>query len=230
MRSAIIIKDIIRFLLYKGGQDVKINFIKNKISKYTYCLEVFLAIFIMAAVVISTYDLVKYLILIFMTNPMDTYEVFQRFLGHVLLLVVGIELVIMLISHTTSSVLEVVLYAIARKMLIHSEKMLDVVIGVLAIGAVFAIRKYLFTKEIRIEGSGTVFSAGISVADANTITGLSIPETYGNTIGGVITRISEDTNRTIYEGIDFRIGNARLKVISMKDELIEKVLIDNLDE
>ncbi|NLN48336.1 MAG: hypothetical protein GX154_04465 [Clostridiales bacterium] len=209
---------------------MKINFIKNKISKYTYCLEVFLAIFIMTAVVISTYDLVKYLILIFMTNPMDTYEVFQRFLGHVLLLVVGIELVIMLISHTTSSVLEVVLYAIARKMLIHSEKMLDVVIGVLAIGAVFAIRKYLFTKEIRIEGSGTVFSAGISVADANTITGLSIPETYGNTIGGVITRISEDTNRTIYEGIDFRIGNARLKVISMKDELIEKVLIDNLDE
>lgn len=165
-----------------------------------------------------------------MTNPMDTYEIFQRFLGHVLLLVVGIELVIMLISHTTSSVLEVVLYAIARKMLIHSEQMLDVVIGVLAIGAVFAIRKYLFTKEIRIEGNGTVFSAGISVADANTITGLSIPETYGNTIGGVITKISEDTNRNIYEGIDFRIGNARLKVISLKDELIEKVLIDNLDE
>lgn len=209
---------------------MKINYIKNKISKYTYCLEVFLAIFIMAAVVISTYDLVKYLIVIFMTDPMDTYEIFQRFLGHVLLLVVGIELVIMLISHTTSSVLEVVLYAIARKMLIHSEQMLDVVIGVLAIGAVFAIRKYLFTKEIRIEGSGTVFSAGISVTDANTITGLSIPETYGNTIGGVITKISEDTNRTIYEGIDFRIGNARLKVISMKDELIEKVLIDNLDE
>lgn len=209
---------------------MKINYIKNKISKYTYCLEVLLAIFIMVAVLISTYDLVKYLILIFMTNPVDTYEIFQKFLGHVLLLVVGIELVIMLISHTTSSVLEVVLYAIARKMLIHSEQMLDVVIGVFAIGAVFAIRKYLFTKEIRIEGSGTVFSAGISVADANNITGLSIPETYGNTIGGVITRISEDTNRNIYEGIDFRVGNARLKVISMKDELIEKVLIDNLDE
>lgn len=209
---------------------MKINYIKNKISKYTYCLEVLLAIFIMVAVLISIYDLVKYLIIIFMTNPMDTYEIFQRFLGHVLLLVVGIELVIMLISHTTSSVLEVVLYAIARKMLIHSEQMLDVVIGVFAIGAVFAIRKYLFTKEIRIEGSGTVFSAGISVADANNITGLSIPETYGNTIGGVITRISEDTNRNIYEGIDFRVGNARLKVISMKDELIEKVLIDNLDE
>ncbi len=209
---------------------MKINFIKNKISKYTYCLEVFLAIFIMIAVVVSIYDLIKYLALIFMTNPMDTYEIFQRFLGHVLLLVVGIELVIMLISHTTSSVLEVVLYAIARKMLIHSEGMLDIVLGMIAIAAVFAIRKFLFTKEIRIEGSGTVFSAGISVADANTITGLCIPETYGNTIGGVITKLSEDTNRTIYEGIDFRVGNARIKVLAMKDQLIEKVLIDSLDE
>lgn len=209
---------------------MKINYIKNKISKYTYYLEVFLAIFIIVAVVLSIYDLIKYLILIFMTSPMDTYDIFQKFLGHVLLLVVGIELVIMLISHTTSSVLEVVLYAIARKMLIHSESMLEVVMGVFAIGAVFAIRKFLFTKEIRIEGNGTVFSAGVTVKDANIMTGLNIPETYGNTIGGVITKLSEDTNRNIYEGIDFRVGNARIKVLSMKEQLIEKVLIDSLDE
>ncbi|MCK9218308.1 MAG: hypothetical protein M0P77_10400, partial [Firmicutes bacterium] len=80
---------------------MKINYIKNKISKYTYYLEVFLAIFIIIAVVLSIYDLIRYMVLILMTNPLDTYEIFQKFLGHVLLLVVGIELVIMLISHTT---------------------------------------------------------------------------------------------------------------------------------
>lgn len=209
---------------------MNINYIKNKISKYTYYFEILLALFIMIAVVLSVYDLIKYLALIFMTNPMDTYDIFQKFLGHVLLLVVGVELITMLISHSTSSVLEVVLYAIARKMLIHSERMLDFVLGVAAIAAVFAIRKFLFTKEIRIEGSGTVFSAGISVKDANTITGLNIPESCGNTIGGVITKLSEDTNRDIYEGIEFRVGNAKIKVISIKDQLIEKVLLDSLDE
>ncbi len=209
---------------------MKVNYIKNRIFKYTYYLELFLAIVIMLAVVISVYDLFKYLVLIFKTNPVDTYDIFQKFLGHVLLLVVGVELVIMLISHTTSSVLEVVLYAIARKMLIHSETMLDIVMGIIAIGAIFAIRKYLFTKEIRIEGSGTVFSAGITVQDANTITGLKIPETCGHTIGGVITKLSEDTNRELYEGIEFRVGNAKIKVVSIKDQLIEKVLIDGLDE
>lgn len=209
---------------------MNINYIRNKLTRYIYYIELFLAIVIIVAIVISTVDLARYLKLIFLTDAIRTYDIFQKFLGHVLLLVVGIELVIMLISHTTSSVLEVVLYAIARKMLIHSESMLEVAIGVLAIGAVFAIRKFLFTKEIRIEGSGTVFSAGVTVKDANIMTGLNIPETYGNTIGGVITKLSEDTNRSIYEGIDFRVGNARIKVLSMKEQLIEKVLIDSLDE
>lgn len=209
---------------------MKVNFIKNKISKFTYYLELLLAIFVILAIIISVLDLVKYLILIFKTNPLDTYELFQRFLGHVLLLVVGVELVIMLISHATSSVLEVVLYAIARKMLIYSDRMLDYLLGVTAIAVIFAIRKYLFTKEIKIEGSGTVFSAAISVKDANTITGLNIPESLGNTIGGVITKLSEDTNRPVYEGIEFRVSDTRLKVLTIKDQLIEKVIIDSLDE
>ncbi len=209
---------------------MKFNYIKNKLTKYTYYLELLLAIFIILAIIISIVDLAKYLVLIFKTNPVDTYNIFQKFLGHVLLLVVGVELVIMLISHTTSSVLEVVLYAIARKMLIHSDKMLDYVLGVAAIAIVFAIRKYIFTKEIKIEGSGTAFSAAISVKDANTITGLNIPESLGNTIGGVITKLSEDTNRPIYEGIEFRVADSKLKVLAIKDQLIEKVLIDSLDE
>ena len=209
---------------------MKLNFIKNKIYKYTYYLELLLAMFVIIAILISVLDLVKYLILIVKTNPVDTYEIFQKFLGHVLLLVVGVELVIMLISHATSSVLEVVLYAIARKMLIYSDKMLDFLLGVAAIAAVFAIRKYLFTKEIKIEGSGTVFSAAISVKDANTITGLNIPDSLGNTIGGVITKLSEDTNRPIYEGIEFRVSDTKLKVLTIKDQLIEKVLVDSLDE
>ena len=207
-----------------------LGYFKNKLIKYTYYLEIVLALFIIAAIIISAVDLAKYIYIIFKTNPIDTYLVFQKFLGHILLLVVGVELVIMLMSHSTSSVLEVVLYAIARKMLIYSDTTLDIALGVVAIGMVFAIRKYLFTKEIKLEGNGHVFSAAISVYDANTITGLNIPENLGNTIGGVITKMAEDTHRPVYEGIDYRVGDAKLKVLSIKDGLIEKVLIDNLDE
>lgn len=205
-------------------------YFKNKLIKYTYYLEIILALFIITGIVVGMVDLVKYIYLIFETNAIDTYLVFQKFLGYILLLVVGVELVIMLLSHSTSSVLEVVLYAIARKMLIYSDTNLDIALGVAAIAMVFAIRKYLFTKEIKMEGDGHVFSAAISVSDANTITGLNIPEHLGNTIGGVITKMAEDTHRPVYEGIDYRVGDAKLKVVSLKDGLIEKVLIDNLEE
>lgn len=203
---------------------------KHKLIKYTYYLEIILALFIIVATIVGMVDLARYLGLIFKTNAIETYMVFQKFLGHVLLLVVGVELVIMLLSHSTSSVLEVMLYAIARKLLIYSDTTLDIAIGIVAIAMIFAIRKYLFTKEIKLEGHGNVFSAATPVTDANIITGLNIPEHLGNTIGGVITKMAENTNRPVYEGIDYRVGNAKLKVISMKDGLIEKVVIDNLDE
>ena len=215
-----------------GGIVLKKNlgYLKHKLIKYTYYLEILLALFVIVAVLVGVTDLVKYFVLILKTNAIDTYLIFQKFLGHILLMVVGVELVIMLLSHSTSSVLEVILYAIARKLLIYSDTTLDMAIGIIAIGMVFAIRKYLFTKEIKLEGHGNVFSAAISVADANTITGLNIPEHLGNTIGGVITKIAENTQRPIYEGVDFRVGNAKLKVMSMKDGVIEKVVIENLDE
>lgn len=203
---------------------------KHKLIKYTYYLEIILALFIIAATIVGMVDLARYLGLILKTNAIETYVIFQKFLGHVLLLVVGVELVIMLLSHSTSSVLEVMLYAIARKLLIYSDTTLDIAIGIVAIAMIFAIRKYLFTKEIKLEGHGNVFSAATPVTDANIITGLNIPEHLGNTIGGVITKMAENTNRPVYEGIDYRVGNAKLKVISMKDGLIEKVVIDNLDE
>ncbi|MGI5998972.1 MAG: hypothetical protein ACOX89_09970 [Lutispora sp.] len=203
---------------------------KHKLIKYTYYLEIILALFIIVATIVGMVDLARYLGLIFKTNAIETYMIFQKFLGYVLLLVVGVELVIMLLSHSTSSVLEVMLYAIARKLLIYSDTTLDIAIGIVAIAMIFAIRKYLFTKEIKLEGHGNVFSAATPVTDANIITGLNIPEHLGNTIGGVITKMAENTNRPVYEGIDYRVGNAKLKVISMKDGLIEKVVIDNLDE
>lgn len=207
-----------------------LGYLKHKLIKYTYYIEILLALFIIAATLVGVADLIRYLVLIFKTNAIDTYLIFQKFLGHVLLMVVGVELVIMLLSHSTSSVLEVILYAVARKLLIYSDTTLDMAIGIVAIGMVFAIRKYLFTKEIKIEGHGNVFSAATPVAVANTITGLNIPEHLGNTIGGVISKIAESTHRPIYEGVDYRVGNAKLKVLSMKDGVIEKVVIENLDE
>ena len=106
-------------------------------------LETLLAILIVIGVVISGKDIVMLIYAVFITDATGSYQIFQSMLSHVLLIVVGLELALMLISHSAANVIEVILYAIARKMLISSSNTFDILIGVIALALVFAVDKYL---------------------------------------------------------------------------------------
>lgn len=200
--------------------------IKSRLKKWATYLELILAVFIAIGILIGMTDLFRYLGLIFTTSAIETYDLFQRFLGHVLLLVVGVELIAMLIMHTPGSVIEVLLYAVARNMLIGSKEMTDFILGIVSIAAIFAIRKFLFTGSISEDtDSAAVFSAAASIEEVNEVANVNIPVNMANTVGGVISHISQQTCRAIYEGADFKIADAKVKVLKMKDGLIEKVTV-----
>lgn len=77
----------------------------------------------------------------------------EMFLETVLTLVVGIEFVRMLILHTAQSVIEVLLYAVARQIVIYHDSALDNLLGVSAIALIFVIQKYLLDPEKKLLGS-----------------------------------------------------------------------------
>lgn len=118
------------------------NFI-DKIQTIVFIAEVILSFFIIAGVFIATIDLGKYLIMIYETPPGTAYEVFKDFIGHVLLLIIGLEFIVMLVKHSLESVLEVLTFAVARKLVISAEDFTQMLMGILALAGVFAIRKYL---------------------------------------------------------------------------------------
>lgn len=132
------------------GQKNKKKFKKLEfvISNVIMWLELGLALFILAAVVISCKDILSLIYKIFATEALGSYEILQGFLSHILLLVVGLELALMLIKHHPGSVLEVMLYAISRKMLISSSTTLEMLLGVIALGIIFFIDKYLHMKNL----------------------------------------------------------------------------------
>ena len=68
---------------------------------------------------------------------------FEELLSDLLLLVVGVELAIMLVRRTPESLVEVMFFVIARKMLIKTGAIYELLIGVVALAGLFAIRKYL---------------------------------------------------------------------------------------
>lgn len=71
----------------------------------------------------------------------------DAFLSKVLTLVVGIEFVKMLLLQTKESVIEVLLYAVARQIIITHDSALDNLIGVLAIAIIFMIQKYFMESK-----------------------------------------------------------------------------------
>lgn len=121
----------------------KLNKIRDRIGEYIIWIEMILAILIIVTVILSIKDLFILCMTTFKTEALSSYDILQGFLSHTLLLVVGLELALMLISHSTDKVLEVVLYAIARKMLISSTNMTDILFGVIALALIFFVNKYL---------------------------------------------------------------------------------------
>ena len=70
-------------------------------------------------------------------------------MGQILMLVIGVELVVMLSLHKPIAVIEVLLFAIARKLLLipKTSSVLELLLGVIAIGGIFAIKKYLIKDD-----------------------------------------------------------------------------------
>lgn len=65
------------------------------------------------------------------------------FFSSALLLVMGLEFVKMLALHTAASVIDVLLFTIARQMIVTHGSSLDTLLGVAAVAGIFAIRKFL---------------------------------------------------------------------------------------
>ncbi|HHY14220.1 MAG TPA: hypothetical protein GX526_06250 [Thermoanaerobacterales bacterium] len=203
--------------------------LSSKIFKSILALEVLLAIFILICVVLGTYDVfVHYIKDVFSHTPPYTYELFKDLLGHVLLLVIGLELSGMLIRHTPGSVIEILLFAIARKVLIHSEHSYELLIGVASVAAIFAIRKYLFVPRMT-EVEGIALSAATSVKETNRIIGSNIPDSIANSLGGLVAHLSNEYDEKLKTGQEYTIADVSLEIVDYADGIVKKVKVEKLD-
>ncbi len=112
-------------------------------------MEIFLSIIVLIAILVSSVSLIGELGL-FHGNPISPQEL-DTFLGQALGLVVGVEFIKMLIRHTPGAVIEVLLFAIARQLIVYHTSTLETLIGILAVGCAFAIRKFLFVEKIDVD-------------------------------------------------------------------------------
>ncbi|MDO5411579.1 MAG: phosphate-starvation-inducible PsiE family protein [Lachnospiraceae bacterium] len=106
--------------------------------------ELLMSCIIMAVIIVLIAGLILQLPKMDLFN-MDTSQ-FSSFLASALSLVVGVEFVKMLCKHTPETVIEVLLFATARQMVVEHMSPPMTLIGIIAIAILFAIRKFLFLK------------------------------------------------------------------------------------
>ena len=118
------------------------NEIIYNISRYT---EIVLSIIILVVIALSGIRLIME-VAATSVPTMDT-EFFTSFLSQALSLVVGVEFVKMLCQHSAQTVVEVLMFATARQMVVEHLGPSETLLGVISIAVLFAIRKYLMTDN-----------------------------------------------------------------------------------
>jgi hypothetical protein len=120
---------------------------QNYVEKVSNGFEVAIAILLLIVIVIKLIE--TSLNIAGNDVTILTFE-FERILSIALGFVIGIEFVKMLCKHTADAVVDVLLFTIARQMVVYHESMWDILVGVIVIAGMFATKKYLINFECKI--------------------------------------------------------------------------------
>lgn len=126
----------------------RFNDIIYNTARYT---EIILSVVILVVIALTGIGLVHDIAEIPVWNMDSSF--FTQFLANALSLVVGAEFIKMLCRHSAQNVVEVLLFATARQMVVEHLQTWQTLVGVAAIALLFAIRKYLMTEEDNMDAS-----------------------------------------------------------------------------
>lgn len=117
------------------------SFLIRFLAKLGRYVELCLAILIIVVIILSALQLIYKLTHIHIFD-MDS-DFFMLFLSRTLTLVVGIEFIKMLCEHNADNIVDVLLTAITRQMVVEHLDSMQTLIGVIAVAILYATKKFL---------------------------------------------------------------------------------------
>ena len=146
------------------------KYLNAALHKLTVLLE-FIISFVLAAGIII---LLVQLILSMPNVPdLNIYPNYEDLVETCFNLIIGVELIRMLYQHKPSTVFEVLLFAIARQVIMAHNNPVSSLIGVISIALLFATRKFLFIEFD--ESEKIIFRATTKARIVNSILHEHIP-------------------------------------------------------
>ena len=118
---------------------------RDKLSNAATVVEITLGMVILIACIVSGIGMVA---MTDMNKLFGDPAYLQARMSSACLIIIGIELIKMITSYTIDSVVDVMLLAIARQMIVEHTSPIENLIAVLSIGILFVIRKYLYISRL----------------------------------------------------------------------------------
>lgn len=195
------------------------EYLQSRLYNMSYYLEMFISLILTVVIIILTGKL--FLEVLDFNYLLSGQDVIQVFLEKAMNLAVGVELIKMLCKHTPGTVVEVLLFAIARQVIFAHASVVETLVGVVCIVILFATRKYLFTArdevtKITLRGSQTV-------KNANILARIHIPLEDGPLLRDAIMKRIEEEDLSTAVGTCIDYHNFALCIASMHDNVITRV-------
>ena len=192
--------------------------LQDMVHELTYYIELIIAVIMCCVIAIMTFKLLTVAI----PNYIADGEIeIEGFLEKVMMLAIGLEFVKMLCKHTPSTVIDVLLFAIARQMIVEHTTTLENLIGIVALAGLFATRKYLLCHFDEIEKR--VYRGSQKTAITNRMARIKIHIEDGETLAEVVKTTLNREERTVAIGACVWYRDFALRIDSMHGDKITRV-------
>ena len=201
------------------------------LNKIVYVFEILISVLLIIGILISVPDIVSYYGAILKSDSIVGYDQFKQFLDHVLLLVLAVEFVLLMTAHSDSTIIHLIMLVVARKMLIKSGNMVDILIGVVSITILFAVRKFLMTSSVMdsiFTRSENNFSASTEIEEINKLENYQINDRGYKTLGGLVSNLVKESGYELEMGTMVDDGEYIYEIIKISSNVIETISISKI--
>lgn len=197
------------------------QYLRNRISRMASYFEIVLSIFILFAVFLVAFEAV-----VSLASTVDEFFHGQYqfrihgFMVTIFELIIAVEFVKMVAKHTPESTIEVLLFVIARKIVIDEPAYDEILLGVLAIAALFMVKKYLTRHTHQdsciLEGSSTI-------REVNRILNTHVSASAGQNLANALQTVLDLEGKPLFVGQEVDLQGITFRIYSIKDQQIDAV-------
>lgn len=197
------------------------KFLQTTLYEFSFYVEILISLILVLVLLSLTGKLFLDLFTVFSSTA--TIEAYlQSFLDQAMSIAIGVELIKMLSKHTSATIIEVLLFAVARQVVIAHGSATDTLLGVVAIGVLFGTRKYLFSTFD--DASSIVLRGSQKVRMVNVLARIDLKPHYrSELLRDFMVASLEAEDKTVAIGASVYFKDVALRVDSMKADKITRV-------